>query len=233
MVLLVVGCAEAVSAAPALSPLPGDATESHPEIQLRDPDGYCAVDRVKVETGQVETGFEPGLPSGMRLLALYAPCWEAGMAGGDIPVRIDDWIAVEMNAVTYPSDDERKLGPAGSAGLLCDDARSAAYGHPQLAAGTSFAEAVAAALARLSDEKPVVFLGVVDEDREAEACFLAAVRRVPSNDGVARTFLTVTAFSAVGDRWIAQSVRRGGEGQSADDALATAKRAARALREVN
>ncbi|MDX2309194.1 MAG: hypothetical protein NW216_13210 [Hyphomicrobium sp.] len=206
--------------------------DRHPDIRTAPPAGYCALDSETLEGGAVVTGYQPGLASGMSLVALYASCWEAELVRGQVPLRIDAWMAVEMNVVSYPSDDERTLGKAGAVELLCRDARDASLGHPVPAAGAAFDDLVAAARSELGPRRPTVYLGVVAEDRELEVCYLAVVRLADGDDEYMRAHLTVTGFSTAGDRWVALSVRRPADDDPAST-LALARDIVRAFKMQN
>ena len=176
-----------------------------PALMLEAPAGHCVYDRSADGSGGYETGFQPGLKSGTELLALYVPCATLDAARSGTVEWLPEWVALEKNTVTYPSDDERSLGTHGAVKQLCQDAQSAQWGHPSYD-GADFADLVKTGDAKLSIDKPEIFLGVVGE--EEHACYLAALRIIFSPSGAAKRFLIVTAFMQAGDRWVTQSVRR-------------------------
>lgn len=184
---------------------PRDTVSPEPVLSVEPPVGHCAYDKADARRPGLETGFEPGLRSGTELLALYVPCTSLEAARAGTLEWLPEWIAIEKNTVTYPSDDDRSLGTHGAVRQLCEDAQSARWGHPRNG-GKDFATLVKDAGARLSYDSPVVFLGVVGE--EDHACYMAATRIVFSPSGKAQKFLVVTAFMQAGDRWITQSIRR-------------------------
>jgi hypothetical protein len=165
-------------------------------------------------------------------LALFVPCTALEAARAGRVEWMPEWVAVEKNTVTYPSDDERSLGTHGAVKQLCEDAQSARWGHLRYE-GADFAELVQKARAKLSPETPEVFLGVIGE--EEYACYLSALRIVLSPSGKPQRFLIVTAFMQAGDRWVTQSIRR--ELTDARDAatglLAAAKREAKSFADKN
>lgn len=195
------------SAAPVAAEDTPGGRELHPEIRHAPPPGYCQLDRDLVASGRIETSFEPGLTGGMRLIALYGRCDDTKRAADGSGIRIEDWLAIEMNVDVYPSEDTRRPSGAGAAARLCRNARNATY-HPSGSTGRTFEEAVAEARRALTADRGVVFLGVVAEDQRA--CFLSAVRLQPDGGvgGGAGASVTITAFMEVKDRWIVQSVRR-------------------------
>ncbi len=197
--------ASAVWAAPRDEGPARQTVSPEPVLTLEAPDGHCAFDVRKANPPGHDTGFQPGLKSGTELLALYVPCVALEAARAGTAEWLPEWVAFEKNTVTYPSDDERSLGSHGAVGQLCRDAQSANWGHPKYE-GADFAEMVKTANAKLSLDKPEVFLGVVGEDDHA--CYLAALRIVYSPAGKALRFLNVQAFMQAGDRWVTQSFRR-------------------------
>jgi hypothetical protein len=218
---------------------PGDeapARESaspEPVLTLEAPDGHCAYDAHQAgEAAGHETGFQPGLKSGTELLALYVPCAALEAARAGTAEWLPEWVAFEKNIVTYPSDDERSLGSYGAVKQLCRDAQSTQWGHSTYD-GADFAEMVKTASAKLSIEKPEIFLGVVGE--EEHACYLSALRIVYSPSGKAQRFLIVAAFMQAGDRWVTQSIRRQLSDAPADATahFAAAKKEAKAFSDKN
>lgn len=203
-----------------------------PVLMLDAPDGHCAYDTAKAGVPGHETGFEPGLKSGTELLALYVPCAALDAARAGAAEWLPEWVAFEINTVTYPSDDDRSLGSHGAVKQLCRDAQSANWGHPQYD-GADFAEMVKTASAKLSLETPKVFLGVVGEDDHA--CYLAALRIVYSPSGQALRFLNVQAFMQAGDRWVTQSFRRelSDEAEAAQSMFAAAKKESKQFSDKN
>lgn len=208
-----------------------------PVFELEAPDGHCVLESKAADGAPAATGFEPGLKSGTVLMAFYVPCdrLEAVAAG-----RADwfpEWVAIEKNTVTFPSDDTRSLGAHGAVRQLCADAQSAQWGHPQNG-GRDLSVMVTDAHARLSLEKPVVFLGVIGE--EEHACYLAALQLDYSPSGQPERFLMVTAFMQAGDRWVTQSVRRAAPasagtepGRDPSDIYEVSRKAARSFTEKN
>lgn len=185
---------------------PGRAgTSPEPVLSLEAPEGHCVFEALEGQEPGSATAFEPGLRSGVELLALYVPCAALEAARAGTAEWLPEWIAIEKNTVTYPSDDERSLGTHGAVKQLCEDAQSAAWGHPRHA-NSDFAALVEEAGAKLSSETPEVFLGVIGE--EEHACYLSALRIIFSPSGTPERFLIVTAFMQAGDRWIMQSTRR-------------------------
>jgi hypothetical protein len=210
-------------AAPGDSPPHRETSSPEPVLALEAPDGHCLYDAAEAMTRGNETAFQPGLRSGTELLALYVPCLALEAARAGTAEWLPEWVAIEKNTVTYPSDDERSLGTYGAVKQLCQDAQSAAWGHPRYE-NPDFAALVNEASSRLSDEKPEVFLGVIGE--EEHACYLSALRIVFSPSGAPQKFLIVTAFMQAGDRWITQSIRRTltGTREGAEAVLDAAKR---------
>jgi hypothetical protein len=219
-------------AAPSDDLPPRERVSPEPVLAIQPPEGHCAYDAAEGTKPGFETGFEAGLKSGTELLALYVPCTSLAAARAGTLEWLPEWVAIEKNTVTYPSDDDRSLGTHGAVQQLCQDAQSARWGHPRNA-GKDFATLVKNASARLSYDTPVVFLGVVGE--EEHACYIAATRIVFSPSGKAQRFLVVTAFMQAGDRWVTQSTRRElGETRSAVEALfADARRESKLFAERN
>jgi hypothetical protein len=176
-----------------------------PVLVLEAPKGHCAYDAAKASAPGHATGFEPGLKSGTELMALYVPCPALEAARAGTAEWLPEWIAIEKNTVTYPSDDARSLGTHGAVKQLCRDAQSAQWGHPRYD-GADFGEMVKAASAKLSYDKPEIFLGVIGE--EEHACYLSSLRIVFSPSGKPQRVLIVAAFMQAGDRWVTQSFRR-------------------------
>jgi hypothetical protein len=182
-----------------------EARAIEPVLHVEAPDGYCLIDAPDAGRAGFSTGFEPGLKSGTVLLALYVPCPALEAARAGTAEWLPEWVAIEKNTVTYPSDDARSLGTHGAVQQLCRDAQSAQWGHPKYE-GVDFAEMVKAGSAKLSYEQPEIFLGVIGE--EEHACYLSSLRIVFSPSGKPQRFLIVTAFMQAGDRWVTQSFRR-------------------------
>ncbi|MGE5266766.1 MAG: hypothetical protein ACM3L9_05295 [Deltaproteobacteria bacterium] len=199
------GIATVGQAAPTDNLPPRERVSPEPVLDVQPPEGHCAFDAAGDTKPGLETGFEAGLKSGTELLALYVPCTSLAAARAGTLEWLPEWVAIEKNTVTYPSDDDRSLGTYGAVRQLCQDAQSARWGHPRND-GKDFAFLVKEANARLSYETPVVFLGVVGE--EDHACYMAATRILFSPSGKAQRFLVVTAFMQAGDRWVTQSIRR-------------------------
>ena len=219
-------------AAPSASPPQPETVSPEPVLALEPPDGHCVVDTAEASKPGLETAFEPGLKSGTELLALYVPCPSLAAARAGTVEWLPEWVAIEKNTVTYPSDDDRSLGTHGAVRQLCKDAQSARWGHPSNA-GADFATLVTEGSARLSYDTPVIFLGVVGEDENA--CYLSALRIVFSPSGKPQRFLIVTAFMQAGDRWVMQSSRRelGQTREAAEAQFADAKRQTRSFSERN
>jgi hypothetical protein len=207
-----------------------------PVLDLEAPAGHCRIDGSQARSPGHATGFEPGLKSGMELLALYVPSGALEAARAGALEWLPEWIAIEKNTVTYPSDDGRSLGTFGAVRQLCRDARSAEFGHARNET-SDFAAVVAQAHGRLSTKTPVVFLGVIGE--EDHACFISSLRLEFSPSGNPQRFLVVTAFMQTADRWVIQSVRREmpvppeAAPQGAEDVLRTAKTAAKVFFDRN
>ncbi len=182
-----------------------EARAVEPVLHVEAPDGHCLIDAREASRAGFSTGFEPGLKSGTVLLALYVPCPALEAVRAGTAEWLPEWVAVEKNTVTYPSDDARSLGTSGAVRQLCRDAQSAQWGHPKYD-GADFAEMVKQASSKLSYEKPEIFLGVIGE--EDHACYLSSLRIVFSPSGKPQRFLIVTAFMQAGDRWVTQSFRR-------------------------
>lgn len=230
-----------VLGAPALAdviPHPdADAMVTEPDLHLDPPDGHCLFDAATRSENRFDTGFKPGLKSGTVLLAFYVPCVALQAAEDGTAEWLPEWVAIEKNTVTFPSDDARRLGPHGAVRQLCEDAQSAQWGHLR-STNTDINAQVAEALTRLSLEKPVVFLGVIGEDDDA--CYLAALQLIFSPSGEQGRYLVVQAFMQAGDRWVTQSVRRAvpavlpSEGPATPaEVYAASRRAARAFAEKN
>jgi len=203
-----------------------------PVLMFDAPEGHCAYSAPTAGGPGLETGFEPGLKSGMELLALYVPCAALNAARAGRAEWLPEWVAFEKNTVTYPSDDERSLGSHGAVKRLCRDAQSANWGHPKYD-GADFSEMVKTASAKLSLETPEIFLGVVGEDDHA--CYLAALRIVYSPSGQPQRFLNVQAFMQAGDRWVTQSFRRelSDEPAAAQSVFASAKKESKQFSDKN
>lgn len=214
---------------------PGPARETlspEPVLVTEAPDGHCAFEFIDASRLNLQTGFEPGLKSGTELLALYVPCQSLAASQSGGTDWLPEWVAVEKNTVTYPSDDARSLGSHGAVKQLCQDAQSAQWGHPAYR-GADFAEMVKTASTKLSHDKPEVFLGVVGE--EDHACYLAALKLVYSPSGIRQRFLVVQAFMQAGDRWVTQTFRRE-LSDAPDDArliFALAKKVSKAFADKN
>jgi hypothetical protein len=209
-----------------------EAPSPEPVLKLEAPDGHCAYDAAEAEKAGHVTGFEPGLKSGTELMALYVPCASLDAARSGAAEWLPEWVAIEKNIVTYPSDDDRSLGSAGAVAQLCQDAQSAKWGHPRYD-GADFAEMVKTANAKLSYDKPEIFLGVIGEDEHA--CYLSSLRIVFSPSGKPLRFLIVTAFMQAGDRWVTQSIRRelAQTRESAEAVLASAKKESKLFSDKN
>jgi hypothetical protein len=209
-----------------------EAPSPEPVLKLDAPDGYCAYDTAEAGKAGHATGFEPGLKSGTELMALYVPCASLDAARSGTAEWLPEWVAIEKNIVTYPSDDDRSLGSAGAVAQLCQDAQSAKWGHPRYD-GADFAEMVKTANAKLSYDKPEIFLGVIGEDEHA--CYLSSLRIVFSPSGKPLRFLIVTAFMQAGDRWVTQSIRRelAQTRESAEAVLASAKKGSKLFSDKN
>jgi hypothetical protein len=229
---LAVPAALPATAAPAGSAPPQAVASPEPVLILEAPAGHCAYDASKTGKPTWSTGFEPGLKSGTELVALYVPCVALQAVRSGTAEWLPEWVAIEKNTVTYPSDDERSLGSHGAVKRLCEDAQSSRWGHPRYM-GEDFATLVQKAGEKLSSSTPVVFLGVIGEDEHA--CYLSAVRVVNSPSGKPLKFLIVTAFMQAGDRWVTQSFRR--ELQSTRDGaeavLTSAKKESKSFSDKN
>lgn len=203
---LSLGLASPGGAAPG-DDLPGRETSSpEPVLKIEPPAGHCIYDAAESLKPGLATGFEPGLKSGTELMALYVPCSALAAARSGTVEWLPEWVAVEKNVVTYPSDDVRNYGSNNAAvKQLCEDAQSAKWGHPSYK-GADFADMVKEAGAKLTFDTPEVFLGVVGE--EEHACYLSSLRIVFSPSGKPQRFIIVTAFMQAGDRWVTQSFRR-------------------------
>lgn len=232
MVLASSGGAHLGHAAPSDDLPPREKVSPEPVLAVEPPAGHCAYDAAEATKAGLQTGFEPGLKSGTELVALYVPCTSLEAARAGTLEWLPEWVSIEKNTVTYPSDDDRSLGTHGAVRQLCQDAQSARWGHPRNG-DKDFAALVKDASARLSYDSPVIFLGVIGE--EDHACYLAALRIVFSPSGKAQRFLVVTAFMQAGDRWVTQSIRRElGETRAAAEALfADAKRESKSFAERN
>lgn len=209
-----------------------EAVAPEPVLKLEAPDGHCAYDAAEAAKPGHTTGFEPGLKTGTELLALYVPCTALAAARSGDAEWLPEWVAIEKNIVTYPSDDERSLGTDGAVKQLCQDAQSAKWGHPRYESA-DFAGLVLEAGTKLSYDKPEIFLGVISE--EDHACYLSSLRIVFSPSGKPQRFLVVTAFMQAGDRWVTQSIRRelGETRESAEALLASAKKESKSFSEKN
>lgn len=234
----VVALAMTVSEAPMALAAPGDdvpvrvAPSPEPVLTLEPPDGHCVFNTAEAEQPGRATGFEPGLKTGMELMALYVPCASLDAARSGSAEWLPEWVAIEKNIVTYPSDDERGPGAHGAVAQLCQDAQSARWGHPRYE-GAEFSEMVQVANAKLSNSQPEVFLGVIGEDEHA--CYLSSLKIVSSPSGKPQRFLIVAAFMQVGDRWVTQSLRRQLDDtrEGAKALLAAAKKQSKSFAEKN
>ncbi len=229
---LALGAPSAGFAAPGDEVPVREAPSPEPVLALEAPEGHCVFDTAEAAKPGYATGFEPGLKSGTELMALYVPCAALAAARSGVVEWLPEWVAIEKNIVTYPSDDERSLGSAGAVKQLCEDAQSAKWGHPRYE-NADFAALVREAGAKLSYDKPEIFLGVIGEDEHA--CYLSSLRIVFSPSGKALRFLIVTAFMQAGDRWVTQSIRRelAETRESAEALLASAKKESKSFSDKN
>jgi hypothetical protein len=208
------------------------APSPEPVLTLEAPEGHCVYDAAEASKPGLATGFEPGLKAGTELMALYVPCAALAAARSGTAEWLPEWVAIEKNIVTYPSDDLRSLGAHGAVAQLCEDAQSAKWGHPRYD-GADFASLVLDASSKLTYDKPEIFLGVIGEDEHA--CYLSSLRIVFSPSGKPLRFLVVTAFMQAGDRWVTQSIRRAlaDTRESAEALLASAKKESKSFAEKN
>ncbi len=229
---LAVSAALPATAAPAESTPPLAVASPEPVLKLEAPAGHCAYDAAEAGKPEWITGFEPGLKAGTELVVLYVPCVALQAVRSGTAEWLPEWVAIEKNTVTYPSDDERSLGSHGAVKRLCEDAQSSSWGHPRHM-GEDFATLVQKAGEKLSPNTPVVFLGVIGEDEHA--CYLSAVRVVTSPSGKPLKFLIVTAFMQAGDRWVTQSFRRElrSTGDGAEAVLTSAKKESKSFSDKN
>ena len=220
------------AAAPADSLPPSPDASPEPVLKFEAPAGHCAYDGAEGGKPGQMTGFEPGLKSGTELMALYVPCVALQAVRSGTAEWLPEWVAIEKNTVTYPSEDERSLGSHGAVKQLCKDAQSSQWGHLRYT-GEDFATLVQKAAEKLSYNDPVVFLGVIGE--EEHACYLSALRIVFSPSGKPLKFLIVTAFMQAGDRWVTQSFRRELQPtrEAAEAVLASVKKESKSFSDKN
>lgn len=205
-------------------------------IRVSAPEGYCAFNPDDPKVSGVKTGFQPGVEHATNLLAMYVPCPALQQVAVTQQGWLPEWFAYETNYIVFPETDDladpvtRQSRPRahGAVAQLCIDAQT---GHPRVA-GETFAAQVAAAHQLLSAAKPVIYLGVVDED--PGACYLSQLRLESGSPGDYKRLLTVTAFMQAGGKWVYQSVRvHMPSALPADAVLARSKDVARQFIDAN
>jgi len=196
-----------------------------PRVLLTSPPaGHCTFDPQAAGNAGLATGFKPGVKDASELVALYVPCDQLERAKAGHVAWLPEWVAIEKNAVTMPSDDERngKGTSRQAVDTLCRDAQAR---HWQIDAET-FEAKTAAAHKSLSAERPVVYFGVVSND--PQACFMASLTLESDPLGGRHRMLNIFAFMAIGNTWIYHTTRRLAEDASqAQEILYLAKTDAR------
>jgi hypothetical protein len=215
------------SAGPALAETP------HP-FNMTAPPGQCAFEPAAAGNAGLSTGFKPGLPLTNVLVAMFVPCDQLERAKAGRTAWLPEWMAIEKNAVTIPSDDERLVEsksagqPRSPVDLLCRDAQDR---HWKIDAET-FEGKTASALKSLTDANPQVFFGVIGQDRGT--CYMASLTLEPEPNGAKHKMLNVFAIMAAGDTWVYHTTRRfSDDASNAQETLYIAKNAARALLREN
>ncbi len=200
-----------------------EAADAH-ALTISAPPGHCAFEPAAPENAGLKTGFKPGLQEATQLVALFVPCDALHLAKAGLTTWLPEWVAFEKNAITMPSDDERNTNGTSREAVdtLCRDAQTR---HWQIEAQT-FEAKTASAHKSLSDQRPVVYFGVVGND--PEVCYMASLTLEGDPAGRNHPMLNVFAFMAVGDTWVYQTVRRRADDASgAQEVLYDAKNGAR------